>query len=666
MKLKPLASAPLIAMTVFYVVQADASGQAEASSETAPAGFTSMSLQDLLGLDVFTSASLLPTQTSKVPGTAYSFHRRDFNKHGARRLDDLLQLIPGLQLNQNRKRHNAIWARGLLGRYNDKMVLLVDGVRMQHLYYGHFSLGDNFPLERIEKVEVLLGPASSLYGANAFAGIISVTTRDFSDQPQLEITLDGGDNHRGKTTAAYSSQKFQAFGSYLHQDAPFREERKSFIGSDVLQPLDEHYQSLHIKARPLPGLTLVADYSENETPFLFIPPTQNAFIEERSLTLSASHEYGDLSRGKFESKIYYQIDKAREFEIEQVTQTLGYEEYQNASMAGVSFTGFKTLQQHTLAAGVNWQQEKAERMSTERSFHFAQGFLAPSIKGNLLSNPGVDNENYAFFIQDVWSINSTLDLTVGGRYDKFEQFGDYFNYRSALIYTPDARQTWKLLYGTAIRTPSLREYLKVLEGTSFAPPTPAAESIKSFELGYQYRWQKVNLSLNLFNNNLEDFIREVPTPDGADEYFANSPGTLQLKGIETLINYNPTDKLSLRLGAAYLESNNTELGELPYLTSWSSSFNLSYSYQPKHNLGFSLIHNNARPDTNSHVDDTAGTFVIAKLFADGEISQNLSYSMGVDNLFDRKVHDPAADFGGQYNSEKSEREVWFGLQWRPL
>jgi len=664
MKLKLFASAPLFAMTAFCAIQAEASGQAEASSEPAPAGFTDMSLQDLLGLDVFTSASLLPTRTSKVPGTAYSFHRRDFNQYGARRIDDLLQLIPGLQLNQNRKRHNAIWARGLLGRYNDKMVLMVDGVRMQHLYYGHFSLGDNFPLERVEKVEVLLGPASSLYGANAFAGIISVTTRDFSDQPQLEVTLDGGDNQRGKTTAGYSSQKFQAFGSYLHQDAPFREERKSFIGSDVLQPLDEHYQSLHIKARPLPGLTLMAGYSESETPFLFIPSSQDAFIEERALTLSAHHEYGDLSRGKLESQIYYQNDKAREFEIEQVTQTLGYEEYQHATMAGASFNGFKQLKNHTLAAGVNWQQEKAERMTTERGFHFAQGFLSPSIKGNLLSNPYIHNDNYALFIQDVWNINSTLDLTVGGRVDKFEQFGDYFNYRTALVYTPDARQTWKLLYGTAIRTPSFREYLKVLEGTSFVAPTPAAESIQSFELGYQYRWQKADFSLNLFNNNLEDFISEVPTPDGADEYFANGSGTLQLRGVETLINYNPTEKLSLRFAAAYLESSRAELGELPYLTSWSSSFNLSYRYQPKHNLGFSLVHNNARPDTNSFEDDRAAAFLMAKLFAAGQISQNISYAMGVDNLFDRKVNDPAADFGGQYNSEKSEREVWLGLQWR--
>ncbi|MFT5816407.1 MAG: outer membrane receptor for ferrienterochelin and colicins [Psychroserpens sp.] len=69
-----------------------------------------------------------------------------------------------MQLNQYRKRHQSVWAIGMLDRYNNKMVLMVDGVRFRHLYYGYFSLGDNFPLEKIEKVEVIMRPASSLYG----------------------------------------------------------------------------------------------------------------------------------------------------------------------------------------------------------------------------------------------------------------------------------------------------------------------------------------------------------------------------------------------------------------------------------------------------------------------------------------------------------------------
>lgn len=624
--------------------------------------FASMSLKELVALDVFTSASLVPTQTSKAPGTLYTFSHEDFQRFGVRRLDDLLSFVPGLQLNQYRKRHRSVWARGLLDRYNDKMVLMVDGVRIQHLYYGHFSLGDNLPLEYIEKVEVILGPASSLYGANAFGGIISITTRDFADHPSLETSLEVANNHRGKSTLFYNSEKFQAFGSYLNQDAPFDEDRKSFIGSDVLQPLDEDYTNLQLKATPLPGLTLSLGYNNNETPFLYIPTTQDAFIKERNLTLTASYNNGTVDTGRIESTLYYRNDKAREYEVEQNTRALGHEEYQNATMAGASVTGLKRWNDHVLAAGISWQYEKADRTDFERFFHFRDGFLNPTRNGNLLSEPGITNNNYATFVQDVWELNPNLSLTIGGRYDHFEQFGGYFNYRAAAVMTPDPQQTWKLQYGTAIRTPTFREYLKVLENTSFQPPAVDAEEIHQLELGYLYQWDEANLSLNLFQSQLRDFIQEVPTPDNEDEYFANSDDTYRMHGMEALFNARPTEKLNLRLGLSYLKSD-TPAGELPYLATWSGSVQVDYQYHPDHTIGFSVIHNNSRPDTNSFTTDDAEAFVIANLFGFGQITPALNYTFGVDNLFDEEAFDPAADFGSQHNNERSEREIWIRLQW---
>lgn len=652
---RPLRAVPL-AITL-YAASLPAMAQQGDDSD-----FATMSLKQLVSLDVFTSASLLPTQTSKAPGTVYTFSQKDIRQFGVRTLDDLMAFVPGLQLNQYRKRHRSIWARGLLDRYNDKMVLMVDGVRMRHLYYGHFSLGDNLPLENIEKVEVILGPASSLYGANAFGGIISVTTRAFSEQQQFQASGELADNQRAKGTLSYNSPNFQAFVSRTDQDAPFRESRKSFIGTDVVQPLNEDFNTVHLKGKPMPGVTLALKYSDSTTPFLNIPSTQDAFVEERMLTLSAAYESGTLDTGRIESIMYYQSDKAREFEVEQVTRTLGYLEHQNATMAGASVTGLKRYGDHVLAAGVSWQYEQAKETDFERFFHFSDGFLDPTRTGNLLSEPGITNHDYALFVQDVWDINPELNLTIGGRYDEFDQFGGYFNYRAALVYTPDERQTWKLQYGTAIRTPTFREYLKVLEDTPFVAPTAGAEEIRLLELGYIYQWDEANLSLNLFQSHLEDFITETPTPDMADEYFSNSDDTYKMRGAEALFNARLSDRLNLRLGAAYLKSDTPD-GELPYLASWSGSVKLDYRYLPDHSIGVSLIHNSTREDTNSFAEDDADRFVITNLYAFGQLNPNLSYTAGIDNLFDERVFDPAADFGSQYNNERSERVVWLRLSW---
>jgi outer membrane receptor for ferrienterochelin and colicins len=627
--------------------------------------FADMSLKELTEMEVFSSAaSLLPIEPAKAPGTVYSFSREDFVRLGVRRLDDLLTYLPGFQLVQNRKRHRAIWARGMIDRYNDKYVLLVDGIRRQHVYYGNFSLGDNFPLEKIEKVEVILGPASSLYGANAYGGIISVTTRDFTKKQQIDATAEGAENDRGKGTLLYNSEKLQAFGSYLSQDAPFREDRKSFIGGDTVQPLDEDYANLFLKASPIKGLTVTADYYRNNTPFLFIPNTQNSFVDEDSLTLAALYEQGDVDRGKIQANFYYNWDMAKEHEIENQLGSLAYEEHQDAAMAGSTVVGFKRLfEDHIAALGFNWMHTEATDMDFERRFHFADGFLNPPKTGSLLSDPNVSNDDYAVFLQDVWSITPQLELTLGWRFDSFEQFGSHFNYRGALVYTPDHHQTVKLLYGTAIRTPTFREYLKVLENTDFVAPVPEPEDLETVELGYLYQWERSALNITLFHNEVKHSIHEVPTPDGKDEYFANSESHWHMNGVETLLQLKPLDDLELRLSGAYLNAEDAVAGNLPYLSAWTGNFTLNYRYLADHRLGFSLFLQSDRSDTNSFQEDNPNAFLIANLFGSGRISRNLSYAYGVDNVFDSRVYDPAADFGNQFNTERSGREIWGRIIW---
>lgn len=636
------------------------------AADGSDAAYSDMPLKALMELDVFRSASLLPVHKAKAPGTVYSFNRDDFVRLGVRRLDDLLQFVPGIQVNQYRKRHRNIWSRGLIDRYNDKMVLLVDGVRMQHLYYGNFSLGDNFPLEKVAKVEIIQGPASSLYGANAFGGIISVTTRDFSDKPQTDTTVEVGNHQRRKATALYNSPKFQAFASYLEQDAPFREERLSFIGDQTQQPLNETYRNIFLKGSPVKGLTLAADYQQNDMPFLFIPDTQDGFVEERSLNVSAHYEAGVVDTGRIEANVFYTRDDTREIEKEQQTQTLGYVENQKSAIRGARLTLFKRLlTDHVVALGATWQNEKALDMSYTRYFHFADGFLSPPRRGNLLSDPDINNDDYAFYLQDVWDINPQLTLTLGARHDYFEVFGNHYNYRGALVYSPNAQQNWKLMYGTAIRTPTFREYLKVLEGTTFVAPTPDPERIHSLELGYNHQWSRTNFGVTLFRNVIEDYIHEVPTPDGADEYFANSDENWTMYGVETLVHYRMHDKLNVRLGLSYLNAERENTDDLPYLAAWNGSLGMDYQLRPRHRIGLSLFYNSNRSDTNDYPDDDPGSFILVNTFASGWLNKELKYRLGIDNLFDKKVYDPAGDFGGQYNPEKSEREYWLQINWSP-
>jgi outer membrane receptor protein involved in Fe transport len=635
------------------------------SSSVAREQLVGMSLEQLMNVEVFTAATLIPTHTAKAPGTVYSFSQSDFRRYGVRRLDDLLQFVPGFQVNQYRKRHRSLWARGLQQRYNNKMVLLIDGVRQQHLYYGHFSLGEDLPLERIDKVEVILGAASSVHGANAFSGLISVTTRNFSEQAEAEMSFEIGSNDRAKITGLYNSPNLQVFASYLEQEAPFDENRLSFIGSETLQPLDEDYQSLQIKAQPYQGLNLSLGYRKSETPFVFIPSTQDAFVESEFISLSGSYKTGDLAKGLIELQAYYQQDDGREFEREQVTQTLGYEEFQDSVMSGISVNVFRQFSDHTLAVGMSAQYEEAKNTQFERRFSFSSGFLATPITGDLLSDPGVHHDDYALFVQDVWTPNDSIEVTLGVRYDDFSQFDEYINYRAALVYSPQPSHIWKLLYGTAIRTPNFREYLKVLEGTTFTAPIPEAESLKSIEVGYGYLGTQWDFNVTAYYNNYEDSIQEKPTPDHSDEYFDNEDGGLMAQGVELRLSYERGNNWDFTASASYIDSSSDEFSDLPYLASWSASLLVGYQWLSGHRIGLSAIYNDSRPDLNAIEQDKAESFVVANIFGSGSLSSTLAYEFGVDNLLDEIIYDPAADFGGQYNNEKTRRQVWLKLQWSP-
>ncbi len=637
------------------------------ATESMPTDYTQMNLKELMSLEIFTAASMLPTELKKAPGSVYSFDRRDFQRLGVRRLDELLEYVPGFQLNQYRKRHQSIWARGMIDRYNDKMKLLIDGVPIHNVYYGHFSLGENLPLEKIGKVEVILGPASSLYGANAFAGVISVSTRQFSNKgtpARVDTGFELGNHQRAKATAFYNSEKLQAFVSYLDQDAPFADNRKSFIGGPVSQSLDERYKNLYFKAQPVQGLQLSFDYQKNDTPFVFVPENSNINSIQESYNFSADYKKGNIKQGKIEALFYYVDDQTEEKEYEQASTQQAYEEHRNALYYGLKTTWFKqVVSEHTLALGAEWQHDEAKNMNYTRRWHYSTGFLRQPQNGSLLSNRNASNNDYALFIQDVWALNHQFTATVSARYDNFEQFENAVNYRLALVYTPAEQQTIKILWGTAVRKPSYREYLKVLENTSFSPAKPGTEKMQTLELAYAYQWQHVNIGITSFYNEFDDYLHEVATPDGNDEYFVNSDERWRMFGVEMLSVYQATRELNFRASLGWLKAKQSTQGELPYLAEWTASLLGDYQWLDNHHVVLSLFYNSDKEDTNDarFSGDNSDAVSTLNIHSYGKLLTHVSYQLGVKNLMNKKIFDPAGDFDERYNNQKTERELWARL-----
>ncbi|MFT3835981.1 MAG: TonB-dependent receptor plug domain-containing protein [Myxococcaceae bacterium] len=144
-----------------------------------------LSLDDLLAAPV-TVASRRAESTREVPAVVTVFTREEIVASGARDLSDLLWLVPGFSQNVDVENVLGLSVRGIWS-YEGKVLLMVDGIDMTEQLYGNNPLGMHYLTQNIERVEIIRGPGSAVYGGNAGMAVISIITRGAKDLNGAEI-----------------------------------------------------------------------------------------------------------------------------------------------------------------------------------------------------------------------------------------------------------------------------------------------------------------------------------------------------------------------------------------------------------------------------------------------------------------------------------------------
>ena len=121
-------------------------------------------------------ASVRRRQVRETPGVVTIFTREDLLESGARDLADVLTRVPGFQLGVDVGNGIGPGFRGLWGQ-EGKVLFIVDGIEMNDLSYGTFLLGHRLPVDQLERVEVIRGPGSAMYGGNAELAVVRILTR---------------------------------------------------------------------------------------------------------------------------------------------------------------------------------------------------------------------------------------------------------------------------------------------------------------------------------------------------------------------------------------------------------------------------------------------------------------------------------------------------------
>lgn len=191
-----------------------------AQSGPSASDVTNMSVEDLMNMQV-TSVSKRSQRIADAAAAVFAITQEDIRRSGARNIPEVLRMVPGLEVARIDENKWAIGSRGFNGRFDDKLLVLIDGRSVYTpLFSGVYWDVEDVPLEDIDRIEVIRGPGATLWGANAVDGVINIITKPAQATQGGMVKAEGGTEQRTADTVSYGdkiSDKgfYRVYGKYF-------------------------------------------------------------------------------------------------------------------------------------------------------------------------------------------------------------------------------------------------------------------------------------------------------------------------------------------------------------------------------------------------------------------------------------------------------------------
>ncbi|MBI5386748.1 MAG: TonB-dependent receptor [Verrucomicrobia bacterium] len=643
--------AGLLALAVVLPARA-----AEPPEPLSPAELKKLSLEDLHELEIPTvyGASKHEQKTTEAPSAVTIVTREDIQQFGHRTLAEVLRSVRGFYVNSDRG-YSFVGLRGVNrpGDYGGGVLLMVNGHRLNDPVADEAFNGTEFPLDvdLIDRVEVIRGPGSALYGNNAFFTVINVLTRKGRDVQNVESSFAAGsfDTYSGRVSVGHrftNGVELLLSGTYLdsagHDTLHYPE--FSDVNEGRARRLDgqwlgQTFLSLAYREFTLEGLF---GYRFKSVPTgaygsLFNVAPNDLLDERAFLELKHRHEFDSgwllQSRLYFDHYNYWADEPYDGAEVGRPGEIVLNHDESDTRWWGGEVQASKTLwERHRLTLGVEGRHDML--------VHQLNHYVDPRQTVSDLDTPA---GSFGFYAQDEFSIRTNLLLNAGVRYDYATTFGDTVNPRAGLIYSPWTPTTFKLLYGQAYRAPNAYEFDFTAPGY-YPNHGLKPETIRSYELVWEQRLSRpLRFMAALFYNQIEDQITQIDEssdPDNPRWVFHNI-GSIEVKGAEVELEGHWSSGVRGRLSYTYAQATDRDTGGLlSNSPRHVGKFNLAVPlYRDKVFAGLELQALSRR--WNDTRDTTTPGFLVANLtLFSHELAKGLEVSASVYNLFDKRYRDP--------------------------
>lgn len=508
---------------------------------------TALSLEELLDTNVY-SASKYEQKAAEAPSSIVVINSEQIQKYGYRTLLDVLATLPGFYV-QGHGSYRSVGVRGFSppGESSSRILLLVNGHALNSNIDGSAPLDTTFPIDMdlIDRIEIVRGPSSSLYGAGAFFAVVNVITRTGMNKGVM-VSGEGGSFGTYKETASYG----------LEHNGTQALLAETYNLTNAPGQLDGIEDPIAHSSDRDQGRRLFALVSSHE----FTLQAAVSGLQERNPTSTqwcGTCHQTDSQANNFRAYADLQYDHSFGSSVQFTARTYydssAYHGHYNDLRGCSTSACHGSVFDHNISHG-DWAGAEAKitkRLAAGHRFtvgaEYRDNFRQDQsnwIDGFVDTHGGTPSTSQSFVDYDrtshLWGIYgeaelrllSKLILNLGVRNDRYSYVEAKTNPRAALIYSPRQSTTLKFLYGNAFRAPSFSEMYYTEMGSASAPLL-RPETIRTQEvvLGQNFG-KRTSLEFSGFYNLIGNYIQQQTNViNGQDQLtFINSKASA--KGAE--------------------------------------------------------------------------------------------------------------------------------------
>ncbi|MBV5412483.1 catecholate siderophore receptor CirA [Klebsiella pneumoniae] len=601
------------------------------------------------------TASATEQNVKDAPASISVITQQDLQRKPVQNLKDVLRDVPGVQLTNEGDNRKGVSIRGLSSSYT---LILVDGKRVnsRNAVFRHNDFDLNWiPVDAIERIEVVRGPMSSLYGSDALGGVVNIITKKIGQKWTGTLSAD--------TTIQEHRDRGDTWNGQFFTSGPLID---GVLGMKA-------YGSLAKRAKDDPQSSSNAT---GETPRIEGFTSRDGNVEF-AWTPNENHDFTAGYGFDRQDRDSDSLDRNR---LERENYSLSHNGRWDIGNSELKFYGEKVDNKNPGQSGTITSESNA----IDGKYVLPLGMINQLVtfggewRHDKLKDPvnlssggqSTSASQYALFIEDEWRIIEPLALTTGIRMDDHQTYGDHWSPRAYLVYNATDTVTVKGGWATAFKAPSLLQLNPDWTTNScrgscsiVGNPDLKPETSESFELGLYYRgeegWlENVEGSITTFQNNVDDMIDVLRTSSASEapcypnfvgwktvngkrvpifRYF--NVNKARIKGVETEVKIPFGDEWKLTVNYTYNDGRDlSNGGDKPLQTLPFHTANGTLDWKPLDDWSFYVTANyTGQQRAVSATGKTPGGYTLFDVGAAWQETKNVKLRSGVQNVGDKDL-----------------------------